>query len=347
MLLLSIEWFCWLPFLAWLLLPLLGLLAGWILWGKYKSQIDEIKGQIGGYKTRISGLESDIDGYKTRIAKLEAELQGCNGKLSALDQGGLNWKDERADLNSQIALLQGQLRERESNVQRIVAEAPAPVEAAPVVAAPLPVMGSSDGDTMHAYTKALGSDNLQIVEGIGTKMSELLNNNGINTWSQLGSQTPEGLRALLDRVNESKYRIIDPSTWAQQASLAAEDKWDDLIALQKNLDGGKDTGGGQTDAKVEKMLIKIGAIRRWKKDDLTAVEGIGPKTAQLLKDKGIETWQALSETAVDTIQGILNEAGSRFKLSDPGTWPKQAGMAARSEWDELQAYQDFLDGGKE
>ncbi len=95
MFLLAIS-FCSIHPLLLALLPfLLGLLAGWLLWGKYKSQIDEIKGQIGGYKTRISGLESDIEGYNTRIAKLEAELDGCNGKLTALDQGGLNWKDDR------------------------------------------------------------------------------------------------------------------------------------------------------------------------------------------------------------------------------------------------------------
>ena len=402
MLILSIS-FCTIPWWLLALLPfLLGLLAGWLLWAKYKSQIDEVKDQTGSHKTLINGLESDIDGYKIRIAKLEAEIQGCNGRLSALDQGGLSWKEERADLNSQIALLQGQLKERDSNdsassesddweaeredlhnqiallegqlsakdssanINTLVSPSTdetsnastgkatsiaAGFAAGALTSSSIKTAGivakGEVGRGLHAYAKALGSDNLQIVEGIGTKMSELLKGNGIDTWSHLAAQTPEGLRALLDSVNESKYRIIDPSTWAQQASLAAADKWDALIELQKNLDGGKDTGGSQTNAKVEKMLIKKGEIRRWEKDDLTAIEGIGPKTAQLLKDKGIETWQALSETTVDTIQEILNEAGSRFKLSDPGTWPKQAGMAARKEWDELQAYQDFLGGGKE
>lgn len=328
--------------LAWLLPFLLGLLAGWLLWGKYKSQIDEIKGQIGGYKSRISGLEAEIDGYNTRIAKLEAELSGCQGKLSNLDAGSISWKDEKANLNSEIALLKGQLREKETRMQGIAADISVP--RAPAVSS-TPAVPSAP--TIHPYTKALGVDNLQVVEGVGTKMSELLRNNGINTWEKLGSQTPQGLRALLDGINESKYRIIDPSTWPEQAALAAADRWDDLIHLQKNLDGGKESGGGETDAKVEKMLINLGAIRRWKKDDLTAVEGIGPKTAQLLKDKGITTWQGLSESSVEHLQSILTEAGSRFQLSDPGTWPKQAGMAARGEWDELQAYQDFLDGGKE
>jgi len=33
-------------------------------------------------------------------------------------------------------------------------------------------------------------------------------------------------------------------------------------------------------------------------------------------------------------------------LADPTTWPKQAEYAADGEWDALEEYQDFLDGGR-
>jgi hypothetical protein len=33
-------------------------------------------------------------------------------------------------------------------------------------------------------------------------------------------------------------------------------------------------------------------------------------------------------------------------LADPGSWPKQSGMAAQGDWDALEEYQDFLNGGK-
>lgn len=82
-------------------------------------------------------------------------------------------------------------------------------------------------------------------------------------------------------------------------------------------------------------------------DDLTKVEGIGPKISGLLIDAGIPTFAALAETDPDRIREILAEAGSRYKSHDPSTWPKQAGMAAEGKWDELKAWQDELDGGKE
>ena len=194
---------------------------------------------------------------------------------------------------------------------------------------------------------ALKNDNLQVVEGIGPKMDEVLKKHGITTWAALEAKSSTEVRAILDKENPTRYRIIDPVTWPEQARLANAGEWDDLITYQKRLDTGRvDVGDGATNAKVEKLLIKMGVLKKWKKDDLKAIEGIGPKIEGLLQTAGIKTWKTLSETSVDKIQGILDQAGSRYKLADPGSWPKQAEMAAAGKWDDLKEYQDFLVGGK-
>ena len=206
---------------------------------------------------------------------------------------------------------------------------------------------SGDGGKKRNIFAALKPDNLQIVEGIGPKMNEVLNNEGVKLWSDLAAQSPDGLRGILDKANRSRYRIIDPTSWPQQAQLADDGKWEELIQLQKNLDSGRASGAqGETDSKVEKLLIKMGVLKRWKQDDLTAVEGIGPKIAGLLRDAGINTWRELANSQVSDIQAILDNAGSRFRLADPSTWPKQAEMAADGRWDDLEEYQDFLQGRK-
>lgn len=81
-------------------------------------------------------------------------------------------------------------------------------------------------------------------------------------------------------------------------------------------------------------------------DDLTKVEGIGPKIAELLTDAGFGTFAALASTTPENISAILANAGSRYTMHNPSTWPKQAEMAANGQWDELKAWQDELDGGK-
>ncbi len=83
-----------------------------------------------------------------------------------------------------------------------------------------------------------------------------------------------------------------------------------------------------------------------KKDDLKIVEGIGPKIEQLLFDGGIYTWKTLSITQVSVIQEILDNAGPRYKIHNPETWPEQAKLAAEGKWDELKKWQDELKGGR-
>ena len=195
------------------------------------------------------------------------------------------------------------------------------------------------------YTK-LKRDNLQIIEGIGPKMDEVLKKHSIKTWDDLAGQTPSELRYLLDNENPKRYKIIDPTTWSDQAQLAVDGKWRELIAMQKDLDTGKTNTTGGTDSKLEKIMQRMGLLKKWRQDDLKAIEGIGPKIAGLLKESGITTWKALSEAPVKELQEVLKKAGSRFKLADPGTWPKQAKLADEGKWDELQEYQDFLNGGK-
>jgi predicted flap endonuclease-1-like 5' DNA nuclease len=81
-------------------------------------------------------------------------------------------------------------------------------------------------------------------------------------------------------------------------------------------------------------------------DDLTIVEGIGPKIAEVLNKGGITSWMGLSNTTRHILRVILDEAGSQFRGHKPKTWPRQARMAANGEWKKLQAYQDILLGGK-
>jgi small subunit ribosomal protein S16 len=82
-------------------------------------------------------------------------------------------------------------------------------------------------------------------------------------------------------------------------------------------------------------------------DDLTKIEGIGPKVSEVLTAAGIGTFALLGAATPDKVKEILAEAGSRFKMQDPTTWPKQATMASNGEWDALKKWQDELDGGKE
>lgn len=82
-------------------------------------------------------------------------------------------------------------------------------------------------------------------------------------------------------------------------------------------------------------------------DDLTAVEGIGPRICEVLHAAGIRRFGDLARSDVGQIQQVLNDAGPRFALARPATWPAQAALAADNHWEALKAWQDVLDGGEE
>ena len=81
-------------------------------------------------------------------------------------------------------------------------------------------------------------------------------------------------------------------------------------------------------------------------DDLTKIEGIGPKTEVALKDAGIFTFASLKNTNVQELQRILDKAEGNFAGNNPESWPTQANLAAEGLWDELEQLKDKLDGGK-
>ncbi|HMU10582.1 MAG TPA: glycoside hydrolase family 13 [Ferruginibacter sp.] len=82
------------------------------------------------------------------------------------------------------------------------------------------------------------------------------------------------------------------------------------------------------------------------KDDLTEVEGIGKKIEVLLNKSGISSYKQLSKATVKKLKQILEEAGSKYRMHNPGTWPKQAKLAADGKWDELDALKQELNAGK-
>jgi hypothetical protein len=90
--------------------------------------------------------------------------------------------------------------------------------------------------------------------------------------------------------------------------------------------------------------IKVEKLPPQEPEDLSRIEGIGPKIDSVLKVAGISTYSQLAETEVDQLQVILKEAGlSRF---NPETWPEQASLAAQGNWEGLSALQEELRGGR-
>lgn len=81
-------------------------------------------------------------------------------------------------------------------------------------------------------------DDLKIVEGIGPKIEDLFNKAGIYTFAQLADTPVVRMKEILDKAG-SRFQIHDPTTWADQAALARDGRWDELKKWQDELYKGK------------------------------------------------------------------------------------------------------------
>lgn len=86
--------------------------------------------------------------------------------------------------------------------------------------------------------------------------------------------------------------------------------------------------------------------KKIKENDLTVVEGIGPKIKELFHNHNVTTWAGLAECTLEKCQQVLDSGGERFNIHNPGTWPEQARLAAEGKWKKLFDWQEELDGGK-
>ena len=172
-------------------------------------------------------------------------------------------------------------------------------------------------------------------------------NNDLN--AQVGTLSAEGtdLRVKLTQLEaELEHRAAQLSK-AKNDLLIAESERNTFEGKLKACEAAAATADGTTKtAAAVPIPVFLFAGKKYKQDDLKIVEGIGPKIEELFHSHDIKTWKTLSETDPERLKEILVAAGPNFQIHDPSTWPAQAGMADRGEWDALKKWQDELDAGK-
>ncbi|MGA0285054.1 MAG: 30S ribosomal protein S1 [Saprospiraceae bacterium] len=89
-----------------------------------------------------------------------------------------------------------------------------------------------------AAKKSAKGDDFKKIEGIGPKTAEHLANAGLTSFKELSEASVDQLKEILEAAGP-RYKIHDPTTWPEQAAIAADGDWDKLKELQDKLNGGK------------------------------------------------------------------------------------------------------------
>jgi predicted flap endonuclease-1-like 5' DNA nuclease len=259
---------------------LLGLLAGWLIWGrKIQAMLEQVKerdatildlnGKLNIKEAELSNANKSVDELMAKnrtiseekgqltadlmsvqnevsdlkvmaallperdntIEKLKMELANATESLSALTEKWNIENDNNTKLSADLSNCRNELEALKANTSA--------TEANVMLMTNLPEDEEAMDIVAIAAATDIKPDDLKIVEGIGPKIEGILNNAGIMTFRQLAAASIEQLKELLLAAG-NRYKIHDPSTWARQAQLAHEGKWEELKIWQDELNGGKE-----------------------------------------------------------------------------------------------------------
>lgn len=83
-------------------------------------------------------------------------------------------------------------------------------------------------------------------------------------------------------------------------------------------------------------------------DDLTRIEGLGPKSAAALRKAGITTFAQIASMTGEELLDVVKVQGGVNVVGDATrTWPKQAQFLVDGDLEGFQKYKDHLVGGRE
>ncbi len=191
-------------------------------------------------------------------------------------------------------------------------EAAAPAEeAAPVAAA-----------AAAAPAEAKADDLTQLV-GIGPKAASALAAAGVTTYAALAEQNEPQLRRALHDADMAPPANV--GTWPMQASLASKGDWQGLMKYNNQA------------AKSRPAPQKAPAAAAEPSDDLTQLNGIGPRIASILNDGGITSYNQLQHANTGELRQIIATGGA-LPPASLESWPTQATYAAKGDWAGLAAY---------
>lgn len=150
-----------------------------------------------------------------------------------------------------------------------------------------------------------------------------------------GSAAPEELAALRTQVGEQQHWISELRVRLWNSEAKNRD-------LQAVVDSHIVAAAPPEPDLAEGARVLGQPVRM---NDFTLIEGIGPAIAHLLVNRGVTTWWSLANADLALLRSMLAEAGPKYQVHDPTSWPQQSRLLANGDWDKFLGLVDALRDG--
>lgn len=132
---------------------------------------------------------------------------------------------------------------------------------------------------------------------------------------------------------------------AKAEAEAAKAKAEAEAKSRAEAEAAKVKAEAEAKSKESTQEIEAAASSAGKGDDLTRIEGIGPKYREVLSAAGLGTFAKVAAASEDRLVEVIKAAGLR-KPPSVGSWAEQAALAAKGDWAGLEELQSKLTGGR-
>lgn len=259
------------------------------------------------WRSRLAEMSTRLNTALEHSGRLQTDMDSLQLRLKSVEEEVVQFSSDVDDYREKLRTCQAEKGQLSTHVQALKEQQSQSVSTQNISL------------VKFADEPSNGADDLKRINGIGPKLEAMLNQLGIYTYKQISGWTEAEANQMDESIGSIRGRILRDN-WIGQARI---------LELQKLENPGFNTW--QPPANHH---------------DLKIIEGIGPKIEKLLNAQGIRTWQDLANTQASQLRSILHSAGPNYRIHFPDTWPIQAAIAVKGDWEAFREYTDFLIGGR-
>ena len=315
--------------------------------------------QLNKQKTIIETLKNALDSERAKLSESNKQQQQQNSEQNPNLQQQLNdAKSKLQEVTTQLANVRNRNNQLSETIKTNQSSAPVtPISVAQVnklkkvVASQdkkieelekrlqsgskkqKPAVNKKPSSWQKGQTK-LGTpgcdhkDDLKVIKGIGPKIETLLNKLGIKSWEQLATLKAAEINKVDEALVDFSGRI-KRDEWVEQAKA--------IIRNNHQVPGKQKEKTKKTPAKATKKATKKATAKKSSgksntkfgtpgsthKDDLKAINGIGPVIEKSLNKYGIKSWEQLAGLKVKEVNAIDEKLGFPGRINRE-QWVAQA-----------------------
>jgi|GEM_PF-6191476 len=246
---------------------------------------------INALKTRISGLEGDLSNWKTKFKGSEDAQVKLAGDLKAKDAKIADWSSKYDGVSSSLSAKETELAGIQTKL----------------------TSGNDEVSRLRANNESLSAE----IERLKNQPAPQADTSAWESKVAAAEKDAADWKSKFEAADNKPAPQADTSAWESKISAAERDAAD----WKAKYEALASKPAPPTVAPA--AAAPVAAAPTGKPDDLTKIEGIGPKIAGLMVDGGIRTFSDMANASVDRLKAILDAAGPRYQMHNPGSWPQQ------------------------